>query len=102
MEQFGVIRLEADDRVGAFLQTRRPGAAEPLEPFMYTGVQVLEPAVFSYMPAGPAPFSITELTYPAMLSAGEPIYGYRFDGAWITVGTPEELAAAERELGSLR
>jgi len=102
MERFGVIRLETDDRVGVFLDTRRPGAVEPLEPFMYTGVQVLEPTVFSYMPTGSAPFSITELTYPAMLRAGEPIHGYRFEGTWITVGTPEELAAAERELATGR
>jgi NDP-sugar pyrophosphorylase family protein len=98
MEQFGVIRLEPDDRVGAFLDTARTGAVEPLEAFMYTGVQVLEPTVFAYMPAGPAPFSITELTYPALLRAGERVYGYRFDGSWITVGTPEELALAESEL----
>jgi NDP-sugar pyrophosphorylase family protein len=43
-------------------------------------------------------FSITENTYPKMLSAGEPIYGQRFSGFWSTVGTPEELAAAEQVL----
>jgi NDP-sugar pyrophosphorylase family protein len=98
MEKFGIIRLEPDGRVGTFLDTRRPDAIEPLEPFMYTGVQVLEPTVFAYMPEGQAAFSITESTYPAMLCAGEPIYGHPFDGPWITVGTPHELAIAEEQL----
>ena len=69
----------------------------PLEPFMFTGVQVLEPAVFRYMhPTGA--FSISEVTYPRMLAAGELILGYPFEGVWITVGTPAELAAAELAL----
>jgi NDP-sugar pyrophosphorylase family protein len=97
METFGLIRVDAEDRIGRFLAHERPGAAAKLEPFMYTGVQILEPRVFSYMTEKQA-FSITERTYPKMLQAGEPLYGHRFEGRWITVGTPEELAAAEEAL----
>jgi NDP-sugar pyrophosphorylase family protein len=96
MERFGLIRLADGGRVGAFLDTRRESADE-LEPFMYTGVQILAPRVFDYMPAEGA-FSITEVTYPRMLRAGEPLYGYRFDGTWLTVGTPDELAEATARL----
>jgi NDP-sugar pyrophosphorylase family protein len=92
MESFGLIRLADGGRVGAFLDTRRDSPDE-LEPFMYTGVQILEPRVFDYMPAEGA-FSITEVTYPRMLRAGERLYGYRFEGSWLTVGTPDELAEA--------
>ncbi|HYC00045.1 MAG TPA: nucleotidyltransferase family protein [Candidatus Limnocylindrales bacterium] len=98
MEQFGLIRTEPDGRIGAFLQHVRPNAQHPLEPFMYTGVQVLEPVVFDYMPPS-EPFSITRVTYPQMLVAEQPMYGYRFDGTWITVGTPQELAEAAALLG---
>lgn len=97
MEAFGVIRVDDEDRIGRFLQHERPGAETALEPFMYTGVQILEPQIFSYMAEKQA-FSITERTYPKMLQAGEPLYGHRFGGRWITVGTPEELEAAEEEL----
>ncbi len=96
-KQYGVIETETDGRIGTFLEHRRPGTMEPLEAFMYTGVQVLEPRVFDYMPAD-RPFSVTAVTYPQMLTAGEPIYGYRFDGRWLTVGTLDEKAAAERAL----
>jgi len=94
MESFGVIATEADGRIGAFLEHRRPGCRTPLEPFMYTGVQVLEPVVFEDL-CETGPFSITKITYPRMLTAGRPLYGYRYDGTWITVGTPSELAAAQ-------
>jgi len=96
MESFGLIRLGADGRVGSFLDTHRE-SPEELEPFMYTGVQILEPRVFDYMPAEGA-FSITEVTYPRMLGAGERLYGYRFDGTWLTVGTPDELTEASARL----
>ncbi len=98
---FGVIRTEADGRVAQFLDHVRPGAGAVARSLMYTGVQVLEPRVLEYM-TEPGPFSITRETYPAMLGAGEPIYGYPFAGRWLTVGTPEELERAERKLGSAR
>ncbi|HYC56729.1 MAG TPA: sugar phosphate nucleotidyltransferase, partial [Candidatus Binatia bacterium] len=101
MEHFGLIRTENDGRIGAFLDHERTDARHPLEPFMYTGVQVLDPAVFTYMPPAD-PFSITRVTYPQMLRAGEPLYGYVFDGSWITVGTPQELSEAESLLGMRR
>jgi NDP-sugar pyrophosphorylase family protein len=61
---------------------------------MYTGVQVLEPSVFAYL-EHEGPFSITRLSYPAMLDAGEIIRGEPFDGAWITIGTEAELTVAK-------
>jgi NDP-sugar pyrophosphorylase family protein len=95
---FGLIETEPDSRVGRFLGRSRPGCRGPLEPFMYTGVQVLGPGVFDYLRTE-GPFSITKVSYPAMLDAGETIVGHPFDGAWITVGTPAEMAEAEGLLG---
>ena len=95
--RYGVIGVDKDGRVGSFLGTPRDGADGPMVELMYTGVQVLEPRVFDYMPAQ-GPFSITRSTYPGMLAADEPVYGFRFSGKWLTVGTPQELAAAEASL----
>lgn len=98
MAEFGLIETESDGRVGRFLGRARPGCREPLEPYMYTGVQVLEPAVFRYLEHD-GPFSITRVSYPAMLAAGENVRGKVFDGAWITVGTAAELEQANARLG---
>ena len=98
MESYGLIRTGADGRVRRFLDTgadgHGAGSDTGLEAFMFSGVQVLGPRVFDYMPTGQAPFSITRTTYPAMLVAGERLFGYRFDGPWQTVGTHAELQAA--------
>lgn len=99
MAEFGLVETESDGRVGRFLGRARPGCREPLEPFMYTGVQVLGPRIFDYL-ATEGPFSITRVSYPAMLEAGETVQGIAFDGAWITVGTAGELAEADRILGT--
>lgn len=96
-DAFGLIETEPDGRVGRFLGKARPGCGSILEPYMYTGVQVLEPGVFRYLTTE-GPFSITRVSYPAMLDAGEKVMGRPFDGAWITVGTPAEMAEAEERL----
>lgn len=99
MEHFGIISIDEKDRVGAFLGTTASCSHGRLEPFMYTGVQVLEPDIFRYMPEF-EPFSITALTYPKLLAANQRVFGFRFAGAWMTVGTPAELEAAQHRLRS--
>jgi NDP-sugar pyrophosphorylase family protein len=97
MAEYGIIRTLADGLVVRILMHERPNATGPMDDYMYTGVQVLDPGVFRYMPAEGA-FSITEVTYPRMLGAREPVFGYPFEGTFITVGTPTELENARRAL----
>jgi len=97
MDRFGTIGIAPDGRVRRFLAHMAPSAPDSGEPFMFTGVQILDQRVFDYM-ASPGPFSITEYTYPKMLAAGEPLFGAVFAGPWLTVGTPDELDAAEAAL----
>lgn len=96
---YGLIGTDDDGLVVEFLDHRRPHRAPALHKMMYTGVQVLEPTVYDSMPSGGA-FSITRDTYPRLLAADLPVFGRRFDGRWITVGTPDELAAAEARLSA--
>ena len=99
MERFGTIGITEGGRIGRFLSHRAPAAEEPLAAFMFTGVQILETRVFEYM-TDPGPFSITESVYTRMLAAGETLLGALFDGPWLTVGTPQELANAEAGLAN--
>ncbi len=97
-EAYGAIWTDGRGVIGRFLDhnaPRRPSGA--LEQYMFTGVQVVEPDIFRYMD-GTGPFSITRSTYPAMLEAGERMCGFRFDGEWQDLGTPERLRDAERRL----
>lgn len=88
---YGLIEIDGEARIRRFLG--KPEQVDgPLAAFMFAGVHVLSPRVFAYMPAGV--YSITRRTYPHLLQAGEPLYGYVHDGLWQALDTPAALAAA--------
>lgn len=93
--RYGIIETDDRGRIRRFLGRPRD-AAVPLAPYMFCGVHVLEPTVFRYM--RPGRFSITRETYPAMVEAGEPLFGYVFEGYWRVLDTPEGLEQGRREL----
>jgi len=95
--RYGLVELDADDRVRRI--AGQPAEVDPrgLRPFMFPGLHVLEPAIFDWMDAGQA-FSITRVTYPRILRAGCLVVGYPTTARWLTIDTPEGLAAADREL----
>lgn len=93
--RYGLIEIDAAQRIRRFLG--RPAAvAGPLTPLMFAGVHVLEPQVFDHMARGT--FGITRQTYPAMLAAGCPLYGYVFTGYWRVLDTHAGLAEGRYEL----
>ena len=87
----GDYHLEPDGRA------RRRAEGE-IAPFLFGGIQILHPRLFEAAPDGP--FSLN-LLYDRAEAAGR-LYGMRHDGEWYHVGTPEELAATEAELGAGR
>lgn len=99
---YGLIEVDRGGRIRRFLgqppELAENLAPEELTPMMFTGVHVFEPAVFSYMREGR--FGINAETYPAMLAAGEPLYGYRFDGYWSVLDTPDLLAEGQRHIAA--
>lgn len=95
---YGTIETDDRGRIERFLSHERPGRSPiPSGKYMFTGVHVIEPRIFDYM-EGPAPFSITRVTYPQMLHNGERLYGFRFEGMWQDLGTPENLREADLKL----
>lgn len=87
----GDYHLEPDGRA------RRRVEGE-IAPFLFGGIQILHPRLFDDAPDGP--FSLN-LLYDRAQAAGR-LHGIRHDGEWYHVGTPEDLAAAETELGNGR
>ncbi|MEX0760664.1 MAG: nucleotidyltransferase family protein [Tistlia sp.] len=72
--------------------TRR--AERKLAPFVYAGLHILAPRLFEDAPEGA--FSLN-LLWDKAAAAGR-LFGLRHEGAWYHVGTPQALAAVEREL----
>jgi MurNAc alpha-1-phosphate uridylyltransferase len=60
-------------------------------PFVYAGVAILSPSLFSDAPKGE--FSLTKMFDRA--GEQERLFGLRMDGVWMHVGTPDAVRAAE-------
>lgn len=104
-DQYGSIEIDGEERIHRFLRFKRQ--TEPVAPcvkLMFTGVQILEPRIFDYMPADgiPQKFGTTKDTYPKMLLAGEALFGFCVDGFWQDVGTVERIKVAEESLAGGR
>jgi NDP-sugar pyrophosphorylase family protein len=100
-DQYGSMEIDSAGTIHRFLQTRSVLAPSgPTTKLMFTGLQVLEPRVFDYMEPedGVRKFSTTKDTYPRMLLHQERLFGFRFDGFWQDVGTPNRIKEAEESL----
>jgi MurNAc alpha-1-phosphate uridylyltransferase len=76
METDGMLRRRIEERVA---------------PFVFTGVQILSPALFKGARDGA--FSLRDL-YDRAQEAGR-LFGVRHDGLWFHVGTPDSVSLAE-------
>jgi len=72
----------------------RVGVDGPGSRLTFSGISVLDPALFDGVPPGPRP--LPELLRPAMTEGR--ILGELFRGRWHDVGTPERLEALDAEL----
>lgn len=86
----GDFTMEADGRL-----VRRD--EQTVAPFMYAGVQIINPTLFDDGPEGP--FS-TNLIWDKAIER-ERLFGLRMEATWMHVGTPDDLADAERFLRDL-
>ncbi len=74
---------------------RRPELQQA--PYIFTGVQILHPRLFTDLPDGP--FSLNIL-YDRAIAAGR-LYGLLHDGKYFHVGTPGDLGAVENYMASM-
>ncbi|MCM0019045.1 MAG: nucleotidyltransferase family protein [Tagaea sp.] len=79
------------DAAGKARRRRDPEIAS----FVYAGVQILHPRALAGM--APGAFSLNKV-YDAAEAKGR-LWGVAHDGLWFHVGTPDSVAATERELG---
>jgi MurNAc alpha-1-phosphate uridylyltransferase len=69
----------------------RPRPEREIVPFVYTGMSILNPALFAAAPVGGFPLT---LLFNRAAESGR-LYGLRLEGVWMHVGTPDAIAAAE-------
>ena len=95
--RYGLVEIDATARIRRIVGLPAGPSIPGLRGLMFPGLHVLEPAIFGHMAAGSA-FSITRITYPALIERGLALFGYETPARWINIDTPGAVAAADREL----
>ena len=87
LERFSVVEVE-DGLVKRFGGMPAPDLHSPsaATPLMFTGIQILEPRIFEYIPRGVFSHSTVEV-YPQAIAKGERIVGHVGSGLWYELST---------------
>jgi mannose-1-phosphate guanylyltransferase len=92
--RYGVVPLDEDGRVEAFIEKPDPGTAP--SNWINAGTYVLEPEVLDHVPVG-AKVSIERVVFPALVDQRR-LYGVQSSSYWIDAGTPEAFLQAHLDL----
>ncbi|MCC5953321.1 MAG: NDP-sugar synthase [Acidimicrobiia bacterium] len=92
--RYGVVPLEDDDRVSAFVEKPPPGEAP--SNWINAGTYVLEPSVLDRI-AADRPVSIEREVFPEMVRSGS-LFGRQDDAYWADAGTPETYLQVQLDL----
>lgn len=83
-ERFSVVEVE-QGRIRGFGGMPDPNAVGPA-PLMFTGITLLEPRIFEYIPRGVFSHSVTDV-YPRAIADGETIAAHIASGTWRELST---------------
>ena len=90
---FGCVPTDSDGRVTAFLEKMD----NPVTNSINAGCYVFSPSVIDQIPLGKV-VSAERETFPALVSSGRPVFGYKEQSYWLDVGTPAALFKGSRDL----
>src|SRR3954453_4893656 len=93
--EFGIVITNEDGSIERFLE--KPTWGQVFSDTINTGIYVLEPSIFDYIPAD-KPVDLPSEVFPALLDAGQPIFGYKCDGYWEGAGTLEAYSRAHQDV----
>lgn len=93
--EYGIVITDPHDRIERFLE--KPGWGQVFSDTVNTGIYVLEPEIFDYIPAD-SPFDFSKDLFPILLEKGAPMFGYVAEGYWTDVGTIEAYMQAHHDV----
>ncbi|MEZ5203923.1 MAG: sugar phosphate nucleotidyltransferase [Acidimicrobiales bacterium] len=93
--EFGIVITREDGSIERFLE--KPTWGQVFSDTINTGIFVLEPEIFDYIPDG-RPVDFSSEVFPALLADGKALYGAVADGYWEDVGTLESYVSAHKDV----
>lgn len=92
--RFGAVEMDNENKVVSFVEKPRKQPAG--ETWVNAGVYVIRPSVFAKIPKGRRT-SLELDVFPKLMREGT-IFGYKHEGYWADVGTPEDYLRVQRDL----
>jgi mannose-1-phosphate guanylyltransferase len=92
--RYGLVRCDEEGRITAFVEKPRPEEIDTN--LVNAGLYLLEPEVLELVPSGRA-VSIERDVFPRLVAEGR-LHGFRLDGYWRDIGTPESYLHAHRDV----
>ena len=92
---YGVVLTDGESRVTRFIE--KPDWKRVFSDLVNTGVYILEPEIFEYIPDTGAPDFGKDI-FPALLAGGLPVYGYETETYWCDVGDQRAYLQAQKDL----
>ena len=87
VKRFGGYPASPSDNAGSAIRaSENTGAGDGEAPLMFTGIQILEPRIFDYIPRGVFSHSVTDVYIPA-IARGERIAAHTASGMWHELST---------------
>ncbi|NCA13504.1 MAG: nucleotidyl transferase, partial [Proteobacteria bacterium] len=93
--EYGVVILDEQNRVSRFLE--KPSWGEVFSDTVNTGIYVLDPSIFRYVPSGKS-VDWSNDVFPLLLRNGDPMYGFVSKGYWCDVGSLQEYVRANGDM----
>ena len=100
-EHFREVIVSEEGRIekfGSFPEMVNPQSAirNPQSPLMFTGIHILEPEIFEYIPCGIASDSVRDV-YPKAISEGRVVAAHIAEGEWFELSTLERYLSISLE-----
>ncbi len=93
--QFGVVVTDREKRITQFIE--KPGWGEVISDTINTGIYVLEPEIFKFIPAGEN-FDFSQDLFPFLLENKYPLFGYPVKGYWRDIGNTDSYREAHYDI----
>ena len=91
---FGVAVVDAEGLVTGFVE--KPPRGEAPSRLVNAGVWIFEPGLADEIPPGAV--RVEETLFPSLVARRRRVLGYRFEGHWADLGTPQRYLGLSREL----
>jgi NDP-sugar pyrophosphorylase family protein len=95
-ERFSEVRILEDGRRLGFAGFPDPAEVSTEVPLMFTGIHLLEPKVFDFIPRGVFSDSVRDV-YPRAMEAGAIVTGHVAEGEWYELSTLERYLTISLE-----